>query len=366
MDLIGDEYYMDLALQMAERTQGQTGINPVVGAVVVQDGAVVGLGAHLKRGTPHAEVHALDMAGVLAVGSTVYVTLEPCSHYGMTPPCAERLIREKVARVVVACEDPNPQVTGRGINMLREHGIQVDVGVLRERAVKLNRKFMKFISTGLPYITIKTASTLDGKIASKTGDSKWISNEEARTLVHAMRHRHQGIMVGIGTVLADDPQLTTRLEIPGLSPVRIIADSMLRIPVDSKVINDGLAPTVLLATSMADKSKAEALSRKGIEVLFCGDGPEVDLKLALGKLAERGVSSILVEGGGRLNGAFLEHRLVDEIVMFIAPKIIGGEASPGSFVFSGYEQMQDAVRITDMELERIGDNVCIRGVPVWT
>lgn len=363
---IDDEYYMELALQMAERALGQTDINPVVGAVVVKDGAVVGLGAHLKRGTPHAEVHALDMAGTLAEGSTVYVTLEPCSHYGMTPPCAERLIREKVARVVVACEDPNPQVAGRGINMLREQGIHVDVGVLRERAVRLNRRFIKFISTGLPYVTIKTASTLDGKIASKTGDSKWISNEEARAIVHTMRHRHQGIMVGIGTVLADDPQLTTRLEVPGISPVRIVVDSMLRIPEESKVVNDGLAPTLLLTTARADGSKAEALNKKGIEVLFCGDGPEVDLKAALGMLAKRGISSILVEGGGRLNGALLEQKLVDEIVMFIAPKLIGGEASSGSFVFSGYEKMREAVRLTEMEIEQLGDNVCIRGVPVWS
>ncbi|WP_410768313.1 bifunctional diaminohydroxyphosphoribosylaminopyrimidine deaminase/5-amino-6-(5-phosphoribosylamino)uracil reductase RibD [Fontibacillus sp. BL9] len=365
MQNIDDEYYMDLALQMAERAQGQTGINPVVGAVVVKDGAVVGLGSHLKRGTPHAEVHALNMAGSQAEGSTVYVTLEPCSHYGMTPPCSERLIREKVSRVVIACDDPNPLVAGRGIRMLREKGIEVVTGILRDRAIRLNKMFIKYITTGLPYITIKTASTLDGKIASRTGDSKWISNAAARDIVHTMRHRHQGIMVGVGTILADDPQLTTRLSVPGLSPVRIIADSTLRIPLNSKVLNDGLAPTLLLTTSEADGDKADALRERGIEVLICGDGPSVDLKLALTQLGEREISSILVEGGGRLNGSLLEQQMADEVVMFLAPKLIGGLHAPGSFMFEGYDRMADAVTLSGLEVEQIGDNVCIKGTPVW-
>ncbi|TYA13257.1 bifunctional diaminohydroxyphosphoribosylaminopyrimidine deaminase/5-amino-6-(5-phosphoribosylamino)uracil reductase RibD [Paenibacillus faecis] len=365
MQTIGDEYYMELALQMAERAQGQTGINPVVGAVVVKDGAVVGLGAHLKRGTPHAEVHALRMAGPLAEGSTVYVTLEPCSHYGMTPPCAERLIEDKVARVVVATEDPNPQVAGRGIGLLRQNGIEVTTGVLRDRAVALNRKFIKYITTGLPYVTIKTASTLDGKIATKTGDSKWISNEASREIVHTMRHRHQGIMVGSGTVLADDPQLTTRLAVPGLDPVRIIVDSTLRVPVASRVLSDGAAPTLVLTTEMADRAKMAVLAERGIEVIPCGAGPHVDLQLALQRLGEREISSVLVEGGGRLNGSLLEKRLVDEIVLFFAPKLIGGGEAPGSFIFSGYEKMSEAVTLTSVEVETIGDNVCIQGRPVW-
>lgn len=363
---INDEYYMGLAIQMAERSQGQTGINPVVGAVVVKEGAVVGLGTHLRRGTPHAEVHALNMAGEMAEGSTVYVTLEPCSHHGLTPPCSERLIREKVARVVVASEDPNPQVAGRGIRSLRENGIQVDVGVLREEAIRLNKAFIKFITTGLPYVTIKTASTLDGKIASRTGDSKWISNEAAREMVHTMRHRHQAIMVGVGTVLADDPQLTTRLPVPGLSPVRIIVDSQLRIPESARVLNDGAAPTVLLTTDKADPDKVLALRERGIKVIPCGEGPKVDLKLAMAKLGEQEISSILVEGGGRLNGSLIQEQLADQIVMFFAPKLIGGLESPGNFMFDGYSLMKDAVHLTDLEVEQMGDNVCIKGTPVWS
>ncbi|MNW52138.1 Riboflavin biosynthesis protein RibD [compost metagenome] len=366
MNNINDEYYMGLALDMAERAQGQTGINPVVGAVVVKDGELVGVGTHLKRGTPHAEVHALNMAGTRSEGSTVYVSLEPCSHYGVTPPCAERLINEKVARVVVACEDPNPQVAGRGIEMLRNHGIEVAVGILRERAIELNKKFIKYITTGLPYVTIKTASTLDGKIASKSGDSKWISNESAREIVHSMRHRHQGIMVGVGTIVADNPVLTTRLSVPGLSPVRIIVDSSLRIPDHSNVLTDGLAPTIVLTTSRADEARVSSLLERGIQVVVCGDGPEVQLEQAMKKLGEMGISSILVEGGGRLNGSILQNKLADEIVLFLAPKLIGGLDAPGSFMFKGYELMKDAVTLQDLVVEQLGDNICVSGKPVYT
>lgn len=364
--IINDEFYMALALDMAERAQGQTGINPVVGCVVVKDGAMVGLGTHLQRGTAHAEVHALNMAGDRAEGSTVYVTLEPCSHYGKTPPCSERLIREKVKRVVVACEDPNPQVAGRGIELLRRSGIEVEVGLLGDRSRRLNEKFIKYITTGLPYVTVKTASTLDGRIAAESGDSKWITNEAAREQVHTLRHRHQGIMVGVNTVIADNPQLTTRLQgAIGLNPVRIIVDSMLRIPLESKVVRDGAAPTVILTTERADLDKAEALKKIGVETIRCGSGPQVDLGLAMQELGRREIGSILVEGGGRLNGALLEARLIDRIVLYFAPKIVGGPAAPVNFSLRGADKMADAVRLEDVETEVLGDNVCISGKPVW-
>ncbi|RUT36127.1 bifunctional diaminohydroxyphosphoribosylaminopyrimidine deaminase/5-amino-6-(5-phosphoribosylamino)uracil reductase RibD [Paenibacillus zeisoli] len=365
MEFVNDEYYMSMALDMAEKALGQTGTNPVVGAVVVKNGAIVGIGIHLKQGTPHAEVHALNMAGELAEGSTVYVTLEPCSHYGLTPPCSERLITEKVARVVVACEDPNPKVAGRGIAMLKDQGIDVQVGVLRDRAINLNKKFIKFITTGMPYITIKSASTLDGKIASRAGDSKWISNEQSRAMVHVMRHQHQGILVGIGTVLSDDPELTTRLPVPGLSPVRIIVDSSLRIPDHSKVIRDNQAKTIILTTAGSDRGRVKELEAKGIQVLSCGEGPKVDLSLALSLLGKEGISSILVEGGGRINGSFIQQQLVDEVALFFAPKLIGGLESTGNFVFEGYDEMKDAVTLENMSVEVIDDNVLIKGTPVW-
>lgn len=365
MDIMNDEFYMSLALDMAERAQGQTGINPVVGCVVVKDGAMIGLGTHLQRGTGHAEVHALNMAAGKAAGSTAYVTLEPCSHYGITPPCSQRLIDEGVARVVVACEDPNPQVAGRGIKMLRDHGIEVEVGLLRERALRLNERFIKYILTKQPFVTLKSASTLDGNIATKTGDSKWISGETARKMVHTLRHRHQGIMVGVNTVIADNPSLTTRMEVPGFNPVRIIIDSGLRIPLDAAVVTDGLAPTIIVTTGSADAGKKAVLQGAGVQIVVCGNGPRVDLKAAMAALGEMEIGSILLEGGGTLNGAMLENGLVDRVTLFFAPKIVGGGAeAKGTFVFPGVEKMADAITLEGLEVEVLGDNVCITGTPV--
>ncbi|ASA22971.1 bifunctional diaminohydroxyphosphoribosylaminopyrimidine deaminase/5-amino-6-(5-phosphoribosylamino)uracil reductase RibD [Paenibacillus donghaensis] len=361
MDTMNDEFYMSLALDMAQRAQGQTGINPVVGCVVVKDGVMIGLGTHLQRGGGHAEVHALNMAAGQAQGSTAYVTLEPCSHYGKTPPCSQRLIDEGVTRVVVACEDPNPQVAGRGVAMLREQGIEVEVGLLRSRALRLNERFIKYILTKQPFVTLKTASTLDGKIATRTGDSKWISNAEARKIVHTLRHRHQGIMVGVNTVLADNPTLTTRMDVPGLNPLRIVVDSTLRIPLDAKVVSDGGAPTVVLTTEAADKVKASALAAAGVQVIACGPGPRVDLHKAMTALGEQEISSILLEGGGTLNGAMLESGLVDRVILFYAPKIVGGTA--GTITFPGVERMRDAITLEGLEVEVLGDNVCISGTP---
>ncbi|KAA9007414.1 bifunctional diaminohydroxyphosphoribosylaminopyrimidine deaminase/5-amino-6-(5-phosphoribosylamino)uracil reductase RibD [Paenibacillus spiritus] len=364
MDIMNDEFYMSLALDMAERAQGQTGINPVVGCVVVKDGAVIGVGTHLKRGTGHAEVHALNMAAGQAKGGTAYVTLEPCSHTGLTPACSRRLIDEGVARVVVACEDPNPLVSGRGVAMLREHAVEVEVGVLRERALRLNEKFIKYILTRLPFVTLKTASTLDGRIATRTGDSKWISNEESREVVHTLRHRHQGIMVGVGTVLADNPSLTTRLPVPGLNPVRIVVDSRLRTPLEAAVVADGQAPTIILTTEDADPEREAALARTGVQIIRCGSGSRVDLHQAMDRLGRMEIGSILLEGGGELNGAMMEEGLVDRVVLFLAPKIVGGGAeAPSAFSFGGVERMADAIVLRELEVERLGDNLCLTGIP---
>ncbi|WP_379129045.1 bifunctional diaminohydroxyphosphoribosylaminopyrimidine deaminase/5-amino-6-(5-phosphoribosylamino)uracil reductase RibD [Paenibacillus sp. sgz500958] len=365
MDKMNDEFYMSLALDMAERAQGQTSINPVVGCVIVKDGVMIGLGTHLQRGGGHAEVHALNMAAGQAAGSTAYVTLEPCSHYGKTPPCSERLIAEGVSRVVIACEDPNPQVAGRGVKMLRDRGIEVEVGLLQERALRLNDKFIKYILTKKPFVTLKSASTLDGKIATRTGDSKWISNGEAREIVHTLRHRHMGIMVGVNTVIADNPSLTTRMSVPGINPVRIIVDSSLRIPLDSAVVADGQASTIIITTEAADSHKSEALLAAGVQILVCGTGPRVDLQEAMVKLGEQEIGSILLEGGGTLNGAMLESGLVDRVVLFFAPKIAGGGmAAPGTFNFPGADLMKDAIALDGVEVEILGDNVCISGTPV--
>ncbi|MFC5403870.1 bifunctional diaminohydroxyphosphoribosylaminopyrimidine deaminase/5-amino-6-(5-phosphoribosylamino)uracil reductase RibD [Cohnella soli] len=363
MDLLNDETYMRLALNMAGAASGQTGVNPVVGCVVVNEGRVVGLGAHLKRGEGHAEVLALNMAGTLARGATAYVTLEPCSHTGkLTPPCCERLIAEGVSRVVVAAKDPNPLVAGKGIDRLREAGIQVDVGLLGDESTALNEAFNKHIVHGIPFVTLKTAVTLDGRIATRTGHSRWITGEKAREAVHTMRHKHQGIMVGIGTIKADDPELTTRLSVPGIHPIRIVVDAKLAISEHARVLNN-VADTIVIATEHADADKAALLEAKGTTVLRCGNGDRVDLTQAMMKLGAMGIGSILLEGGGVLNGAMLKAGLVDKVKLIYAPIIVGGEGAPSAFEFAGPEKMSDALRLNRVTMERFGDDWCMTGYP---
>ncbi|MEX1030952.1 MAG: bifunctional diaminohydroxyphosphoribosylaminopyrimidine deaminase/5-amino-6-(5-phosphoribosylamino)uracil reductase RibD [Paenibacillaceae bacterium] len=364
MDVINDQHYMRLALQLAEAAQGQTGINPVVGCVVVNNGSIVGTGAHLQRGGPHAEVHALNMAGKKAEGSTVYVTLEPCSHHGKTPPCADRLIEEKVSRVVVATIDPNPVVAGTGLSKLREHGIEVSIGVLEKEARSLNLKYTKFMLTGLPYVTMKSACSLDGKIATRVGDSKWISNDASRQLVHTMRHQHQAIMVGIETVLADNPSLTTRLSVPSLQPIRIIVDSRLRIPNKATIVTTAeMNRTIILTTELASAQRQREVEELGVTIIRCGPGPHVDLQLAMQKLGEQEVCSILLEGGGRLNGAMLEAALIDHMILFYAPIFIGGKEAPGALSFNGISSVSEAIQLDELSLQQIDNNFCVSGYP---
>ncbi|NBC68995.1 bifunctional diaminohydroxyphosphoribosylaminopyrimidine deaminase/5-amino-6-(5-phosphoribosylamino)uracil reductase RibD [Paenibacillus sacheonensis] len=354
---------MRLALDMASKAKGQTDINPVVGCVVVKEGRIVGLGAHLRRGEGHAEVHALRMAGGEAEGATAYVTLEPCSHHGRTPPCCERLIEAKVARVVVACEDPNPQVAGRGIARLREAGIAVEVGLLGQESQLMNEMFNKFIVTRLPFVTMKSAMTLDGKLAAKTGDSRYVSGPQAREMVHTLRHRHMGIMVGVETALIDDPELTTRLSVPAIHPIRIVVDSRLRLPAESRMLQERSAPVIVLTVESADRDKRAALEAAGAEVIVCGSESRVDLNIAMRKLGEREIGSILLEGGGKLNGAMLELGLIDKVLLFIAPKVIGGQAAPGVFQFEGFEKMAHAILFRDVQVEQIGGDLFMSGYP---
>lgn len=356
---------MRLALQMAASTNGQTGINPMVGCVIVKQGKIVGMGAHLRMGSNHAEINALQQAGSDAEGATAYVTLEPCSHYGRTPPCSDRLIADKVKRVVVACLDPNPKVAGLGIAKLRNAGIEVTVGVLECEAIELNERFNKFIVTRLPFVTMKTATTFDGKTASRSGDSKWITSEEARSYVHQLRHQHQAIMVGIGTVLADDPLLTTRLPVPGINPIRIVVDSQLRIPETAKLLDTSHhVETIILTTASAPEAKRSRLESNGVTVIEAGSGSQVDLAISMKYLGEREIGSVLLEGGGTLNGAMLEAQLIDKCYLFIAPKLIGGQVvGRGSFEWAGRDRMEDAVSLSRMRVEQFGDDFCLIGYP---
>ncbi len=353
---------MGEALRLAKNALGRTSPNPLVGAVVVREGRVVGAGWHRKAGTPHAEVHALAMAGELARGATVYVTLEPCSHHGRTGPCAEALVRAGVSRVVIGMQDPNPLVAGRGIDILRQAGIAVECGVLEPEVRALNEVFLKWIQQREPFVVLKTAMTLDGKITTSTGDSQWITNEASRQRSHELRDIYDAILVGIGTVLADDPSLTARLPHGlGKNPLRVILDSQARTPLQSKVVTDGQAPTIIAVTAAAPADRVRALEAAGAEVLQVNEGPRVDVKKLLQLLGEREISSIFVEGGAGVNGSFLQAGLVDRVYAFIAPKLVGGEKARTPVGGAGIPALADAVVLENTAVELLDGDILITG-----
>ncbi|MCS1350857.1 bifunctional diaminohydroxyphosphoribosylaminopyrimidine deaminase/5-amino-6-(5-phosphoribosylamino)uracil reductase RibD [Mechercharimyces sp. CAU 1602] len=355
------EEWMRLALTLAQSAEGYTSPNPMVGAVIVKEGRLVGSGAHLRAGTAHAEVHALAMAGAEAEGSTLYVTLEPCSHHGRTPPCTDAVIKAKVAKVVIAVQDNDERVSGSGIERLRQAGIEVEVGLLATESRQLNEAYFHHRRTGRPLVTLKTAMTLDGKIATSSGDSKWISNEESRAAVHLMRHRMDAIMVGIGTVLTDRPQLTARLPQGGKNPVRIIVDSKLQIPLDTPVADTSVAETWVYCTATADPRKRTQLQERGVKVFTCGEGVQVDLPKLMEHLGEHNILSVLVEGGGTLNGSLLMEDVIDRVVTFIAPKLVGGANSLSPIGGEGISNMDDAVTISNIRVQSLADDVMISG-----
>jgi diaminohydroxyphosphoribosylaminopyrimidine deaminase/5-amino-6-(5-phosphoribosylamino)uracil reductase len=356
-----DQEYMAFAIQLARQMQGQTSPNPVVGAVVVNNEQIVGMGAHLKAGEPHAEVHAIRMAGDKANGSTVYVTLEPCSHFGKTPPCSNLLIDSQVKRVVIASSDPNPLVAGQGIERLKAAGIEVHVGVLKEEAEALNTIFFHNIRTGRPFVTLKAATSLDGKIATSTGESQWITSEPARLDVHKLRHQSDAILVGVGTVLKDDPSLTTRLPNGGKNPIRVILDSNLRTPLDSKVVTDGLAETWIV-TCQTDPEKIAPYEAKGVRVLQLGD-KRISLPHLLDRLGSEKITSLFVEGGGQVNGSFIKEGLVDQVIIYFAPKIIGGTESPSPIGGQGFLKMSEVMSLEFRSVERLGPDIKVVAIP---
>ncbi|KAA6451619.1 bifunctional diaminohydroxyphosphoribosylaminopyrimidine deaminase/5-amino-6-(5-phosphoribosylamino)uracil reductase RibD [Bacillus swezeyi] len=358
-----DEHYMNLALELAKQGEGQTGANPLVGAVVVKDGQVVGMGAHLKYGEAHAEVHAIQMAGRHAEGAVIYVTLEPCSHYGKTPPCAELIIRSGLKRVVVAAEDPNPLVSGRGISIIKRAGIEVTTGVLKEQAEEMNEKFMHFMRTGLPYVTLKAAASLDGKTATHTGDSKWITSNEARLDAHKYRKNNQSILVGVGTIKADDPSLTCRLPGKVNQPVRVVLDTKLTIPLHSKVIHDQEAPTWIYTTSKADPETVRYLENEGVQVTVL-DAETILVRDVLQHLAENGITSVYVEGGSAVHASFVNEGLYQQIIFYLAPKLIGGLHSPSIISGEGFQSMKDVPLLQFTTITRIGRDLKLAAKPI--
>jgi diaminohydroxyphosphoribosylaminopyrimidine deaminase / 5-amino-6-(5-phosphoribosylamino)uracil reductase len=354
---------MRAALAEARRGLGKTAPNPVVGCLIVRDGAVVGRGWHKKAGTPHAEVHALHQAGELAAGADVYVTLEPCAHFGKTPPCARALVAAGVARVFVAMVDPNPLVAGKGIAILREAGIEVQVGLLEAAAREINLPFIKWMETKRPYVILKSALTMDGKSATAGGDSRWITGDRSRREVHRLRGVVDAIMVGVGTVVKDDPLLTCRVP-GGKDPIRIVVDSTLRMPRHAAVFNPHSKARTIVATCSRDATQLAAVVSHGGEILACDElEGRVDLDHLFSQLGELGIQSILLEGGSHLAGAALRAGLIDRCLIFLAPKLVGG-VGMGLFAGQGVAMMGDALRLEDMTVKRIGADLLVQGTPV--
>jgi diaminohydroxyphosphoribosylaminopyrimidine deaminase/5-amino-6-(5-phosphoribosylamino)uracil reductase len=359
-----DRHFMDMALELAAKGEGFTSPNPMVGAVVVKDGQVVGRGYHKIAGGSHAEVNALDAAGDLAKGATLYVTLEPCNHTGRTPPCTRKILELGVTRVVAAMEDPNKKVTGGGAEFLEQNGVQVTTGVCEAQANKLNEAFTKYVSTGRPFVMAKCAATLDGRIATRTGDARWVTGETARRFVHQLRHRVDAILVGINTVRNDDPSLTTRLPgLQGCDPVRIILDTHLSISPDARVLRQSsAAPTILVAGSAVEGNKKRTLEKTGarvIEVSLKND--LIDMNALMEQLGAMELTSLLVEGGSRVLASAFNNAVVDKVFFFYAPKILGGDDGVPICRGPGAELMSECIAINDIAVHRLGDDVLIEG-----
>ncbi len=359
-----DVKYMKRALELAKKGAGYTNPNPLVGAVIVKNGRIIGEGYHKIYGSHHAEINAFISATEDVSGAEMYVTLEPCSHYGKTPPCAKAIVEKGIKKVVVALEDPNPEVAGRGIKILRDNGIEVVTGVLEEESRRLNEIFLKYITTKLPFCILKTAMTLDGKIAARTGDSKWITNEESRKYVHKLRHRVSSIMVGVGTVIQDDPLLNTRLEDGnGSDPIRIIVDTSGKTPLDARVLNNKSdAKTIIAVTEHAPKEKLIEFENRGAEIIITPlKENKVDLKFLMKELGERKIDSVLLEGGSELNYSAMEAGIIDKVNAFIAPKFIGGREAKTPVGGFGRSLMKDALLLKNIEIHRFGDDVMLEG-----
>lgn len=355
---------MRRALELAAQARGRTNPNPMVGAVIVKDGQVVGEGYHHRAGTPHAEVHALKAAGDRSRGAILYVTLEPCSHFGQTPPCADAIIQAGIKRAVIATTDPNPQVAGNGIGKLKEAGIEVELGVLEHESRQLNEVFCKYIKTRIPYMALKTAMTLDGKIASFSGDSRWVTGEAARRYVHQLRNTYDAIMAGIGTVLKDDPLLNTRLEGADIrDPVRVIIDGRLNLPFDSQIARTAhKQETLVFCSAAADSVNRRQLEDMQVEIITLDCDPDlIPLQEVLERLGDRGLCSVLVEGGGEINAYLLEHDLIDKVYWFIAPKMIGGRQAPTPIGGQGIELMKDARQLKSIQIQPYAPDLLLTG-----
>lgn len=358
---------MKRAMELAERGRGFVNPNPLVGAVIVKDGQIIGEGYHQKYGENHAEINAFEDAAERqrdVSGATMYVTLEPCSHYGKTPPCAEAIVRKKIGKVVIGLKDPNPLVSGRGIDIIKKAGIEVENGVLSEELEIQNEIFLNYIQKNRPFCILKTAMTLDGKIATHTRDSKWITNQKSRAYVHQIRQAVAAVMVGINTAIVDNPSLTTRLDRPDCADsLKIVVDSRGRIPLDLKLISQNAGKDLIVATTdLISDEKAESLAKLGCTVIKTPqESGRVDLVYLMEVLGQMKIDSVLLEGGGGLNYSALEAGIVDKVESFIAPKIIGGEDSKTPVEGRGIDFVKDAIQVEDISLRQFDEDILVSG-----
>ena len=363
-----DNHFMEMALDLAKKGRGFTSPNPMVGAVIVRENKIVGKGFHQAAGMAHAEINAIAEAGTLAQNGTLYVNLEPCNHIGRTPPCSEKIVAAGIKRVVVATRDPNPDVKGGGIEYLESHGVQVTLGVCEDHAVKLNEIFRKYIQTKRPFTIVKCAATLDGRIATKTGDSKWVTGKDSRKFVHELRHAVDAIMVGINTIEKDNPSLTTRLDqtfgnTKGLDPTRIVLDTNLRISEQAELLRlDSDSDTVIITGSGVSQNKKAKLEALGASVIESSIQHQlIDLSRLMNLLGSRGITSLLIEGGARVIASALSAGIVDKILFFFAPKILGGDDGVPICKGAGAAFMKDCIRVKDVQVRRFGDDIMIEG-----
>ena len=356
-----DKEYMSLAIELAKKGSGKVNPNPLVGAVVVKDGKIISTGYHEYYGGFHAERNALSHEDIDFSGATLYVNLEPCCHQGKTPPCTDIIIEKKIAKVVIGMVDPNPLVSFMGVEILKAAGIEVVVGVMEQECLELNRPFIHYITTKRPYVVLKYAMTMDGKIATRDGHSKWITNEKSRELVHHDRNRYQAIMVGVNTVVIDDPMLNCRIE-QGRDPIRIICDTNLRTPLESQLVNTAKDIRTVIATSCFDKTAHEPYLAKGCEVIMVNrKNDHLDLDELMGKLGRMKIDSILLEGGGTLNFSALESRIVNKVKAFVAPKIFGGHDATSPVSGVGISQVAACFKLDNLKTSMIDGDILIEG-----
>ena len=355
-----DLAFMRRAHALALKAKGRTGPNPMVGAVLVKEGRIIGEGYHASAGADHAEVVALKAASSEAQGTTLYLNLEPCCHYGRTPPCTEAIIRAGIKKVVASTFDPNPLVAGKGVERLKAAGIEVEIGLFAEEAKRLNEAFFTFIAKGRPFVILKVAASLDGKIATNAGESRWITGEAARKKVHELRDEVDAVLVGIGTVLKDDPLLNVRLNREGTrDPLKVIVDSYARLPLEANVLKNPKKALVAVS-SKAPKEQVEALRRRGADVLLVeGTSHKVSLGRLMEELGKRGIVSVMIEGGSEINASAFQEGIVDKLILFYAPLLIGGKEAPSIVGGSGIEYLPQAIRLKDVRIERLGDDLLI-------